>query len=243
MLYIRIPEMKWSDRNYFKKEIPRIAKNKEIEKVVIDVRYNMGGSSLVGRNVMRLILPEPILLHTKIYGNPKVDISRRYAQTHGFNNVILKSPVKELDSLEMAILLSKKESIKPFRKSIRHSGEIYIIGNEHVYSAGGAMFMFAHLSDNDKIYSIGTSTGWFLGEFTDPIHYKLTHSELEIMISPSMSMTNVNSWNNVMHDHYDFNIRPSVENYKLFYSQNGQLYDVDYLLTKDPYFEPIIDRR
>ena len=139
--------------------------------------------------------------------------------------------------------ISGTEELRPFRKSIRHPGNIYIIGNEHIYSAGGAIFMFANHSNTDNIYSIGTPTGWFLGEFTDPIHYTLPNSKLEIKIGPSMSLSNVNDWSNIMLDSYDFTIYSSVENYLLFYSQSEKLFNKEYLLTKDPYFKPILESR
>lgn len=241
ILYIRIPEMRWADRNYFKREITGIEQNKEIDKVVIDVRYNMGGSSIVGRNVFRSILPKPIEINTKMVGNPHLNVAKRYKRTHSFNKIKTIESIKELDNIQLSILSKEKEEIKPFRKSIKHTGDIYIIGNEHIYSAGGAIFMFANLSTEDNIYSIGTSTGWFLGEFTDPIHFKLPNSKLEFMISPSMALTNVYGWNNVMLDNYDFYITPSVENYNLFYSQTGTLYSKEFLMTKDPYFKPVIN--
>ena len=51
---------------FYKKQIPDIAKQKEIDKVVIDVRYNMGGSSVVGRSIFRSILPDAVKFNSRI---------------------------------------------------------------------------------------------------------------------------------------------------------------------------------
>lgn len=243
ILYIRVPEMAWHDGKFFRKQIPKIAKGQEIKTIVIDVRYNMGGSSLVGRNIFRSILPESLEFATRMAGNSDRHISGRYKSQHGFNKISSTEFIDGLDSIEVMSFINETEEIKPYRKSIRHSGNIYIIGNEHIYSAGGAIFMFANHSNTDNIYSIGTPTGWFLGEFTDPIHYSLPNSKLEIKIGPSMSLSNVNDWSNIMLDSYDFTISPSVENYLLFYSQSEKCFNKEYLLTLDPYFKPILENR
>lgn len=241
LLYIRVPSMDWSDRNYYKKEIHKIVSNNKPAAIVIDVRYNMGGSSIVGRNIFRSILSEPFQLETRIYANPSFVPSKKYKRAHGFQHGNELESIVNLDSIELKNCIKITETIRPFRKSIKHTGPIFILGNEFVYSAGAAIFSFANQSSTDEIYSIGSRTGWFLGEFTDPIHFKLPHSEFEYKIAPTLSLSNVNGWNDVMLDTYDYTIQPSVLNYQLFYSQSGKLYSEDYLISKDPYFEPILN--
>jgi hypothetical protein len=239
ILYIRIPAMAWHLRNHFKKEIPKVTSGKEITAVVIDVRYNYGGSSVVARNVMRLIIGEALVLPTNLYGNTYTQVSKKYIRQHRLDKEGIINTLPELD-LAKQNFVTKEEIIKPYRKSIKHDGPIYIIGNEHIYSAGGAMFMFANLSKTDKIYSIGTPTGWFLGEFTDPIHYELPNSKIEVAISPTMSMTNVAEAGDIMLDSYDYTIYPTLQDYQELNQQEDTLYNEQYLLNNDPYFKPIL---
>lgn len=240
LLYIRVPSMDWSDRKYYKKEIPKIVSNNKPAAIVIDVRYNMGGSSIVGRNIFRSILSEPFQLETKIYANPSFVPSNKYKRVHGFQDGNELESIVNLDSIELRNCIKTTESIRPFRNSIKHAGPIFILGNEFVYSAGAAIFSFANQSNTDEIYSIGSRTGWFLGEFTDPIDYKLPNSQLEYKIAPTFSLSGVNGWEDVMLDKYDYYIESSVLNYQKFYSQSESLYTNDFLHTNDPYFDLVL---
>ncbi|OFZ11924.1 MAG: hypothetical protein A3D92_10015 [Bacteroidetes bacterium RIFCSPHIGHO2_02_FULL_44_7] len=240
ILYLRVPTMDWSARKFYRKEINKCAKGKEIEKVVIDVRNNYGGSSLVGRNIFRALLPSPMTFHIRLYGNDPTNISKKYKKMHGFDSHHPLDTLHELNDLQLYRYIDKKEAIQPYSNSIRHSGPIYILSNEHLYSAGGAILMFANHSATDRIFSIGTPTGWFLGEFSDPIHFTLPHSKLQFQIAPSMSLTDVRDRSNVMLDSYDTVIYPSISDYNNYYEQGGTLYAPDFLLKADPYFKPIL---
>ena len=103
--------------------------------------------------------------------------------------------------------------------------------------------MFANHSNTDKIYSIGTPTGWFLGEFTDPIPYILPNSKLKVKIAPTTSLTNVTSWKNVMLDYYDYTVYPTIEEYRVLDEQTEILYSKNYLFENDPYFRETIKSR
>lgn len=239
ILYIRVPSMNWKDKNYYPNEIHKIGYGKEIKAVVIDVRGNMGGSSLIGRNIMRSILDKPINIKTKIVGKETASLSKRYKRMHHFEKKSLAVPINELDSIDMVCYINRVEEIKPFKKSIKHKGDIYIIGNENIFSAGGAIFMFANYSDTDQIFSIGTPTGWFLGEFTDPIIYSLPNSKIKIKIAPTMSLSGVDEWSDIMLDTYDYTIYPNIDDFKNLYHKGKIFYNKGYLLGVDPYFKPI----
>lgn len=241
ILYLRVPSMDWSARKFYSKEIRKAAKGKEIEKVVIDVRNNYGGSSLVGRNIFRTLLAAPMHFNIRLYGKDPSRISKKYMKVHGLDPFNLIDTLSELSELPMYRFLNSTETIEPYSNSIKHSGPIYIISNEHLYSAGGAILMFAQHSSTDNIYSIGTPSGWFLGEFTDPIHFTLPHSKLQFQMSPTMSLTNVQGWSNAMLDTYDYFIYPSISDYKTYYEQSGTLYQSDFLLKSDPYFKPVLE--
>ena len=66
ILFIRIPEMDTKLINYYKKEIPKIAKNKEIRKVVIDVRSNEGGNDMVWHSVLAAIIKDTLTARQRL---------------------------------------------------------------------------------------------------------------------------------------------------------------------------------
>ncbi len=242
ILYIRVPSMNWEDRRFYKSEIIKTAKNKEIDKVIIDVRNNPGGSSLIGRSIIRSIVDKPLNIQYKNYGNNPDFLSKKYKRLHSYSRQINTDTIDFLNNHIMYRYIDRTETLKPYKKSIKHNGEIYILGNEQIYSAAGALFMFANISNTDNIYSIGTSTGCFLGEFSDPVHFQLPNSKLDCMIAPAMDFSNVTDTSTIFLDFYDFELQPTIEDYKLKYEYDGDIYGEYFLLNFDPYFKIIMSK-
>ena len=242
ILYLRVPSMNWKLRNFYKKEIPRMADGKSIAKVVIDVRDNAGGSSVVGRTIFRTILAEPFQLPLKVKGQNPENFSRRYRKLHGISKNATLERVDSVEGGEMYIYADRTDEIVPFKQSIKHSGSVYIIGNEHIFSAGGAIFAFANASTTDSIFSIGTPTGWFLGEFYDPIEFQLPNSKIEGIISSSCAMS-VNGMEDAQLDRYDFEVFPTERDYDVRYKFNGGVYSREFLVNYDPYFSVVLNAK
>jgi len=242
ILYIRVPTMDWANRNYYKKAIKKAAQNRTIKKVVVDVRYNSGGSSVTGRNIMRMLIDKPIKQHIKNYGNNPGFLTKKYKMQHGYNAVINTDTIAFLNNSVFYKFIDRPTAIKPFRQSIKHKGPIYIIGNEWIYSAAGAIFQFANADSSDNIISIGTKTGHMLGEFSDPLHFTLPNSGINFMIAPAIDFTAVTNTQNLFLDHYNYEVTPTPAQQKRRYDYKGDIYGQHYLLKYDPYFQPAINQ-
>ncbi|UPT69249.1 MAG: S41 family peptidase [Sphingobacteriales bacterium JAD_PAG50586_3] len=240
ILYIRVPTMDWANRNFYKKAIKKAAKSRTIKKVVVDVRYNSGGSSVTGRNIMRMLIDKPIKHHTKNYGNNPQFLTKKYKKLHGYNTHITTDTIGFLSNSVFYKFIDRPTVIKPFKQSIKHKGPIYIIGNEWIYSAAGAIFQFANANSSDNIISIGTRTGHMLGEFSDPLHFTLPNSGINFIIAPAIDFTGVTNTQNLFLDYYNYEVTPTPAQQQCRYTYKGDIYGQDYLIKYDPYFKPVI---
>jgi hypothetical protein len=242
LLYIKMPSMQFADKKWYKKEIIKIASGQTINKIIIDVRNNNGGSSLTGRYTMEAIIATPLALPNVVYGNNPDNLSRKYKRLHGINTDASSTMLPFFENVKSYNLRSDTTIIQPAKNGLHFEGPIYIVGNEWIYSAGGAIFNIADISTTDSIYSVGTKTGMMLGEFTDPVMFELPNSKIEFRVAVSFDFTAVHSRKEIFREKYDIFIQPDIQYYTNYYKFKGSMISAQWLFEQDLYIMSILNK-
>jgi hypothetical protein len=234
VLYVRMPSMRYDQRKFYSKEIMKVGKGKEIKGVIIDVRFNGGGSDFTWMNALRALMNKPFQVAHAVYGNEPSHISSKYRRIHG----IRRAPKEEISFLNNYVYYPYQkdtETLKPFRNSLNLDCKIAVVGNDYIYSSTGSLFSATRFSKTDSLISIGTTTGNFQGRGFDPILFELPNSKIKYHISPTIDLWNCSSVQDIMHDTYDFLVFPTLSDYKLKYDYNGNVWSKEFMVEYDPY--------
>jgi len=173
LLYI-----KYTFLGYTSKLIDAIKKykNKDIKKVVIDVRNNGGGSDLDWINLLSFVLDT-----FEIKGNPKLLIKNTEEVRSQFRNMII------YDSLENNRLLEIDNDIlnyiKPNKNGLKYQGNIYCVVNRNTFSSALAFSSLNQYADKFKI--VGSELPYYGGFGATPMYFMLPNSKLIYRISAS----------------------------------------------------------
>jgi hypothetical protein len=198
-----MPSMRYDQRKFYSNEIMKVGKGKEIKGVIIDVRFNGGGSDFTWMNALRALMNKPFQVAHAVYGNEPSHISSKYRRIHG----IRKAPKEQISFLNNYVYYPYQkdtETLKPFRNSLSLDCKIAVVGNDYIYSSAGSLFSATRFSKTDSLISIGTTTGNFQGRGFDPILFELPNSKIKYHISPTIDLWNCSSVQDIMHDTYDF---------------------------------------
>jgi len=221
LLYVRMSRM--VNGAYYINEIKKYA-DKRIEKVVIDIRHNPGGSDYEWEDVLNAISPL------------KFTIESDYAYTNFF--IKSDSLLKEYKKMpEFGFVYKTVERIIGDEESenINYTGKIYVLYDNSTFSAAGSLVNVCYYSD--KLISVGQKTGRILGFGIDPNEFQLPNSKLNYRIEPVLDMTNVKDCKDIFHDEPELDVNLNLEE-KILLKNNP--YTIEYLKTKDPYIQRIL---
>ncbi len=215
-------------------------KNKDIEKVVIDIRNNTGGSDLTWIEVLQHIIPKTLNHNIHYaYVDSKI-INERIKKEFEVANIVKSDIYVDVPFLESNKykLIIEKESITPAKNSIKFAGNIYILQDEDCFSASGSLLSLAENYEN--IINVGIPTGVMLGRGVTPFILTLPNSKLSIRINPVIDLTNVNSIQDIFHDKVKIPVSISLEE-KLKFNKNSSSINKSFLLNNDPWMKAIFD--
>lgn len=237
-LYIRVPEMNSDDIPFYKKQIAALAKNKNPEKIIIDIRNNLGGSDAVWQALYSSIIAQPLRYRLKLAGNKPDFMSKKYLREKELSVAKIKpETVPFLNNHLLYTYCDELITIKPSSKSIRFRGKIMVVGNENIYSSAGSCMLLPNADAHDNIISIGRATGRFLGGGYDPIVCELPHSKIQFNIEPAIDLTDAANAQGVMHDAYEHNIAYTLEEFVQKFNYKGDTWGVDFLTKHDPFIK------
>ncbi len=241
-LYIRVPEMDKDDVEFYKNQIVATATSTQIEKIIIDIRNNFGGSDDVWKAIYSSIISKPYSYYIKLCGNKPDFMDKAYMRKKGLKKNKMKTEkISFLDNKMFYIYYEGIEKIKPHRESIRFDGKIIVIGNENIYSSAGSCMELPNADSTDNIISVGRPTGTFLGGGYDPITCTLPHSKIQFYIEPVIDLTNVNTVQDIMHNTYEYTIPITLEEYKQKFDYNGNIWNKEYLVKYDPFIKKALE--
>ncbi|MCF0069136.1 S41 family peptidase [Dyadobacter sp. CY261] len=233
ILYIRMPEME--EGEFYSEKILQLAKDREIFKIVIDIRDNPGGSDFAWMKVLSAIISDPIRQENLILCNNSPLMKCKFPEASK-RWTIYQSPV--FPESNYAVYAAGQSTIKPDINSLKFSGAIYVIQNENIYSSAGSLSAIGALADN--ITTVGSPTGRLLGKGISPLIFELPHSKIMYRIEPVIDFMNVKRPEDVFHDTVEMPVELSIAQYVQRLQEKGDVYSKDYLLNHDPVFKTIL---
>jgi len=239
ILYIGLPMMELSFAENLNKQISTlVAQNKKFAKVIIDIRGNPGGNDMTWRTLVAHLYAKSFNLSITPKFKYKPQVLSRYATPKDrakpeieplLNNA--KYWTKKFDV--------RKTDINP--NSIDFKGKVYLLQDEYIYSSAGNFSNFA--LTNDEIISVGNTTDLVGGAQVEPLFYRLKNSQLVFRVEPMLDFSNVKKLNDFAHNEVEVKIAPTIEDYYLRTTYDGDIYGRDFLLNHDRLFKYVMDQR
>lgn len=242
ILYIRIPQMDLLNLEFMTSEIQKY-RNKNIVKLIIDIRNNTGGNDKFWVELLSYIICNEININSKLIVK-KTDIVIKYLKEKENIDIekinITNLPIKINDNYKYVEIPKKQSSLKiiPNKNSLKYKGKIFILSNENTYSS--ALGFNSALKNNNQFVSIGQKTGRFGGRGFTPFLFYLPYSKIVFSVEPVLDLTNVSNLKEVSQDNLDIEIRLNIQDYVKEYSYNKDRYSKYFLYNYDKTFKFIL---
>jgi hypothetical protein len=233
ILYIYLHDMNETDSQTAKK-VKEVGKGKKINKVIIDVRGNLGGDEQVWHNILKAIVADSLIYEAQLaYLN--TELMRKKLSNHAKNSKV--QIFEWLPDVEYLVTQYTPSYFVPDENSLKYKGKIYVLQDENVYSAGHSLTSYCrHI---EQLVSVGEPTGLMAGFGLGPLLFQLKNSKFSFRLEPVIDVTNVNSALDVYQDFPEIVIELPFEekrkylDYIQFDVQNENcLYKYDYLFKK-----------
>ena len=242
IIYIRLTDMEPEFTPFINEKLAVLKEqNISIDKIIIDIRRNGGGQDNVWQNLFAELIASPIKYSLKIDDFKNVVMSKEKIERFGFKDVIIK---KDKDPLlrkyHFYTLLNTRESIEPSATSLKFTGKIYLLAEQHYSSAGSAVSV-ASSNPKDNLISVGRKTGYFLGLGFSPQVFVLPNSKVKYRIAPSIEVTNAKNLTDLMQDKIEIEIPYDLNYYQNKFSYKGKPIDKDFLIRFDPFIKAVLE--
>ena len=228
-LYIGMPFM---DVNQGKNIISKVdslhTKYGDFDKIIIDIRGNPGGNDMCWRNVLSHLITDNVSFSIDLkykYKTPVIDFYNKGKKNTKHEAIPL------LNNSEYWTESNEIFTLKPHRKSIEHSGKIFVLQDKYIYSSAGNFSNFC--LNSDKLVSVGATTNLVGGLQTEPLFFKMNHSELIFRIEPMLDFSGVKHIYDFSHNNVEINIPTTVDDYYLRTIYEGDLYSPSFLTKQD----------
>lgn len=239
ILYIYLEMMSYQKEHNIIDTVKKIGKGGDIDKIIIDVRGNIGGGDKFWDDLLSAIIKDTIKFYDKIALNAN-------EQTIAFfKSQYPKEMVDEFEYLKVPFLddktmfvHTKHSTIDPDEESLCFSGPIYIFQNERTFSSGHSFSSFAKHSD--QLISVGVPTGDMVGFGFNPWHFQLKNSLFTFHFETTIDLSNSNKWEDTFQCVPEIVVWPSIEEL-LNYNSYRYLMDIEeFLFTKDYLFQKVL---
>ncbi|MCL2073020.1 MAG: S41 family peptidase [Marinilabiliaceae bacterium] len=233
ILYIYLPDMNDTE-NYVPEKVKELGNNKVINKIIIDVRENLGGSDLVWIALLKAIVADSLIYDAQM-AFLNTELMKKRLDFH-----VNASKVQTFDwAPDVEYLVTQYVPIYfvPDSNSLNYRGKIYVLQDENVFSAAHSITSYCrHI---DQLVSVGEPTGLLAGFGLAPVLFQLKNSKFSFRLEPVIDVTKVNNAIDIYQDFPEILIELPFEekrkylDYKKFDMQNeNNLYKYDYLFKK-----------
>lgn len=245
ILYIRLPEMLSSFIPYYEQEIYK-HRDDSIEKVVIDIRGNEGGSDRVWRRLLELLIDQPISANfTLAFKNTK---TIEKALDNLLERNMYDVNFKELpDTIYPFLpdvsykLLSYEQEIVSDTNSIKYANKIILLSDDEIFSSAGAFLSYANKLP-EKFVSIGNKSGYFLGRGISPLCFILPNSRIAFRLPACVETSGASSILDLMQNNVNIPITFDINDHyiRTMYLSNG-IYTPFFLTVHDKSFRKAME--
>ncbi|MBO4738397.1 MAG: hypothetical protein J5606_02420 [Bacteroidales bacterium] len=210
VLYIYIEQMFGQENYNLLDSIKKIGRNKEIEKVVIDVRNNLGGGDEYWMNILAAIIKHPICFEINIALNGNNDVMAYLSAEFPIEmtNTFRKDTITFLDNKIMWIS-HENDTIFPDTNSLEYDGKIYVLQG---YNTASAAHSFTSVAwQIPQMISIGVSSGQIAGFGLNPWGFQLKHSHYTFSFEPALDISTSKKWQDVFHCIPEIEVSPTIQ--------------------------------
>jgi hypothetical protein len=235
ILYIYMGEMEYDSD--FVDSIKKM-KGKQINKIILDVRDNLGGTDWAWVSVLKAIVKDPIPAKFWISFR-NTGAMRRILEDYLKDNQAdtIKHIIPYLDNTEFLTVVGKGADI-PDSNSLQYEGKIYILQNEFVASATGSLL--SNAKRIPQFVTVGVPTGNLMGVGFAPDAFQLPESKFTFIMEACVDLTDCKTAIDVFKDRPKIEIYPTLEeiidmnNYGFYLNKRGDefLFKYDYLFKK-----------
>lgn len=221
LLYINVPRM--SNGEFYYNEIVK-HKEKDIDKIVIDVRNNPGGNDGTWFYILNAIN----------------DVNISFNVETAINNSYNPNSISTEKNIQKIKYLSRKEIKKipnPPLENINFDGSIFVFYNEFTFSSAGSLVNTSFYTD--KLIAVGSKTGKILGFGIKPKQFILPNSRIKYRIEPVLDITNSESYQDIFHDQPEIDVNLNLDE-KILMLNNK--FTKTFLIENDPYIKSIIKK-
>jgi hypothetical protein len=246
ILYIYTSKMKNIDNYKLTEEIKQEGRDKNIKKIIIDVRKNQGGSDLYWIDMLSAIIKDTISFKSCLALNANRKV-KQYFHTEYPEEMIKdfkRSRVPVLANSKMLIeTTNNKYTIIPDSNSLKYSGNIYLLQDIDTYSSGHSFTSVAR--QIPQLISVGMPTGNIAGFGLNPWGFQLNHSKFTFQFEPAIDIALVQTWEDVFQDIPEIEIYPTLEEY-LTFEEYGAFLDKsspEFLKKYDYLFKKVLEMK
>lgn len=234
ILFVGIPMMDEALVATINTEVDAIAaRGVPIDKVIIDIRGNPGGSDATWHGVITHLLKKEFRVNLDMRFKDNAATRAHY----GADPSAPGSAIALLGQQQFWRHPNHGLSLAPDPESIDFQGKIYLLQDEFIYSSAGNFSNFAKL--DDQIVSVGGTTDLVGGAQIEPLFFKLDHSELFFRLEPVLDFLNVEALPDFAHNAVEMAVEPGVEDYFLRSTFSGDIYGTDFLRERDYLFRHV----
>jgi hypothetical protein len=234
ILYIYLDKMTHDSTFYDK--IKAVGRDKAINKVVIDVRGNGGGSDLVWHKTLQAIIKDTLPYMAQIAFNDNKTMRKKLI---GYKKITRFEKIGWLDNRKYGIISDTTMKIAPDTNSLNYSGTIYILTDRSTYSAASTLVNYAEHLDN--LVSVGYSTGQMLGFGIMAPLFQLKYSKFTFRLACTMDITNCTKPIDVYHDFPEIEVYPTFEEEILYPHSIYDTKSEEYLYNYDSMFKKVLE--
>lgn len=234
ILYICLSTMT-GDNEEFYSQIKEVGKNNIIDKVIIDVRDNEGGSDYVWMNVISAIVKDTIHYSTKLAFCDSKIIRKKF---QSYKNIISYEKIPFLDNKIYGIINSEM-LIVPDSNSIGYDKKIYVLSNRNTYSAGFSLVRFAN--EVEQVVSVGSPTGKMVGFGLMPQVFQLKYSKFTFRLTCIMDIYNATKPEDIYQDYTEIEIAPTFEEEILYPRSVYNMKSKEFLYQYDTGFKKVLE--
>lgn len=229
VLYIRMPVMELADTDYYANEILKY-RDSHIDKIVVDIRDNGGGSDYVWRRLLSNLITKPIIYSVTTLANHN---DRVIDLLKGQFDVKTTIKVPFLDNREFYADNTETDTIPMNVSSIKFNGKLFILQNKNNYSSAGAFLAIGNRVSN--FYTLGEPTGTQLGLGVNPLVNELPESGIVYRVEPLIEYSDVNVPEDIFHNKVKIPVILRLRDVLEMLVATDR-YSESFLLDKDPMF-------